>query len=159
MAFCAKCGAQLQEGAAFCVSCGAPAGPPSGNSPASAMPGTGTMSSNVAGMLAYVLGFITGIVFLVIDPYKRDRFVRFHAFQSIFLSAAYILIAIAWGIVSELVFTVSMSGMWHLVYLGWIIIRLGFFLLWIFLLYKAYNNERFELPLIGPLAAKQAGQG
>ncbi len=153
MAFCSKCGAQLQEGAAFCPSCGAAV--TGGGAPATATAGSSTMSSNVAGMLAYVLGFITGIIFLVIEPYKRDSFVRFHAFQSIFLSAAYILISIAWSIVTGLLFTVSMFGMWHLLYLGWVVIRLGFFVLWIFMMYKAYNNERFMLPVVGPLAAKQ----
>jgi len=157
MAFCSKCGAQLQEGAAFCASCGAPAGASSAGPPAPGASTSGAMSSNVAGMLAYVLGFITGIIFLVIEPYKKDPFVRFHAFQSIFLSAAYILISIAWGIVTGLLFTVSMFGMWHLLYLGWVVIRLGFFALWIFMMYKAYNNDRFMLPVVGPLAAKQVG--
>src|SRR5579875_488466 len=157
MAFCSKCGAQLQEGAAFCASCGAPAGASSAGPPAPGASTSGAMSSNVAGMLAYVLGFITGIIFLVIEPYKKDPFVRFHAFQSIFLSAAYILISIAWGIVTGLLFTVSMFGMWHLLYLGWVVIRLGFFAFWIFLMYKVYNNDRFMLHVVGPLAAKQVG--
>ncbi|MGH9357491.1 MAG: DUF4870 domain-containing protein [Terriglobia bacterium] len=122
-----------------------------------AEPGSGGMPSNVAAMLAYLLGFITGIIFLVIEPYKRDRFVRFHAFQSIFLSAAYILVALVWSIISGLVFTVSAFGLWHVVYIGWAVIRLGFFVLWILLMYKAYNKERYMLPVTGPLAAKQAG--
>jgi uncharacterized membrane protein len=54
------------------------------------------MSPNVAGALAYPLGFITGILFLKIDPYKYDPFVRFHAFQSIFLSCFYFLLIMAW---------------------------------------------------------------
>src|SRR6266542_1218833 len=102
MPFCGKCGAAVNPGMSFCGSCGAPvvaagsegqpqaggpAGyPPSGETPAAgprpAAPASAPMASNVAGMLAYVAGFITGIVFLVIDPYKDDRFVRFHAFQS-----------------------------------------------------------------------------
>ena len=54
------------------------------------------MSSNVAGLLCYILGFITGIIFLVIEPYKNDKFVRFHAFQSIFFNVALIVFWIAY---------------------------------------------------------------
>ncbi|HLI34824.1 MAG TPA: hypothetical protein VKW70_07245 [Terriglobia bacterium] len=115
------------------------------------------MASNVAGVLAYIVGFITGIIFLAIEPYKRDAFVRFHAFQSIFLSVACILCAIGWAILSGILFAVSLGFLWHFVFLAWLLIRLGFFILWLFMMYKAYNNERYMLPIIGPLAAKQAG--
>jgi uncharacterized membrane protein len=115
------------------------------------------MASNVAALLAYILGFITGIIFLVIEPYKRDPFIRFHAFQSILFSAAAIAFSIAWAIVSSIVLAVTTYGLWHLMFLVWVVVRLGFFLLWLFLLFKAYNNERFMLPVIGPIAAKQAG--
>ncbi|HEV2418667.1 MAG TPA: zinc-ribbon domain-containing protein, partial [Terriglobia bacterium] len=90
MAFCPKCGTQVDAGAAFCKSCGASTGGLwSGGAAAPPPPGAGStpMTSNVAALLTYILGFITGIIFLVIEPYKRDPFVRFHAFQSIFLSA------------------------------------------------------------------------
>jgi uncharacterized membrane protein len=155
MAFCAKCGTSLAEGVAFCPSCGTPAGAaPSGGAtppPAGARP----MASNVAGLLAYLAGFITGIIFLVIEPYKNDKFVRFHAFQSIFFSVAYVVISIAWGIVFGSLFLAG--AMWPMISLTWGVVRLGFFALWLFLMFKAYNNERFMLPVIGELAAKQAG--
>ena len=57
------------------------------------------LQANTAGALAYLAGIITGIIFLVIDPYKSDRFVRFHAFQSIFFNVAWIALWIAWMIV------------------------------------------------------------
>jgi uncharacterized membrane protein len=158
MAFCSKCGAQMDTGSAFCVTCGQPAGPAPAASAPGVTPATATpMASNIAALLTYILGFITGIIFLVIEPYKRDPFVRFHAFQSIFLSAAYILFFIAWGIVSGAMFFASLGMMWQLVLLIWVLLRLGFFVLWLFMMYKAYNNERFMLPIIGPLAASQAG--
>lgn len=159
MAFCPKCGTQVDAGAAFCKSCGAATGGLwSGGAAAPPPPSAGSapMTSNVAALLTYILGFITGIIFLVIEPYKRDPFVRFHAFQSIFLSAAYIVIWIAWGIVSGVLFVSTLGLMWHVVFLSWILLRLAFFLLWLFMLYKAYNNERYMLPVIGPLAAQQA---
>ncbi|MGH9407798.1 MAG: zinc-ribbon domain-containing protein [Terriglobia bacterium] len=160
MAFCSKCGSQVDSGSAFCKSCGAPMGAASGTTaspgPAIAV-GSTPMASNVAGLLTYVLGFITGIIFLVIEPYKRDSFVRFHAFQSIFYCAACIVIWIAWGIVSSVLFFGSLGVLWHVVLLSWIVLRVAMFLVWLFLLYKAYNYERYMLPFIGPLAAKQAG--
>lgn len=155
MAFCAKCGTQVPVGATFCQQCGAPVAattPTSGpTTPASgaaapqpALVASG-MSSNVAGLLCYILGFITGIIFLVIEPYKRDSFVRFHAFQSIFYSVACIIInrvfyyALPWSMFPLL----SLIG-------------LALFVGWLFLMFKAYNNERFKLPVIGDLAEKQA---
>src|SRR5690242_13770261 len=105
MAFCAKCGTQLGEGVAFCPSCGTPAGVvPSSSTPP---PGAQPMPSNVAALLTYLAGFITGIIFLVIEPYKNDRFVRFHAFQSIFFSIAYIVISAVWGVIFGTLFVVS----------------------------------------------------
>jgi uncharacterized membrane protein len=159
MAFCSKCGAAIADGAAFCGKCGAPANAPAGPPPpppVTAQPSTAQpnqMSSNIAALLAYILGLITGIIFLVIEPYKNDRFVRFHAFQSIFYCIAIFVIFIAWGIVG-IVLGPILATLWFA--LG-TLIRLGFFLLWLFLMYKAYNNERFMLPIIGDLAAKQAG--
>jgi uncharacterized membrane protein len=98
------------------------------------------------------LGFVSGIFFLATEPYKRDRFVRFHAFQSIFLSVAWIAAYFALGI-----FLNILPGVfWRL---GWMlhsVVSLGFFCLWVFLMYKAYNHEQFKLPVIGDLAAKQA---
>lgn len=157
MPFCAKCGAQLNEGASFCMSCGSPQGAAAGAGASTPVAGSTPITSNVAGALAYIVGFITGIVFLVIEPYKNDRFVRFHAFQSIFYSAFAIALSILWGVLSAALFAVSFGTFWHMIFLIWVVIRLGLFLVWLFLMYKAYNNERFMLPVLGELAAKQAG--
>jgi uncharacterized membrane protein len=65
---------------------------------------TGTaVSSNVAGLLAYILGFVTGIIFLVIERYKNDELVRFHAFQSIVLCGVYIVSWVAFLVVESMV--------------------------------------------------------
>jgi uncharacterized membrane protein len=97
------------------------------------------------------MGLITGIFFLVADPYKQDRFVRFHAFQSIFLSVAWFAVYFALSI-----FLSILPGMlWRI---GWMLhsaVGLGFLLLWVFLMFKAYNNEQFKLPVLGDLAVKQ----
>jgi uncharacterized membrane protein len=112
------------------------------------------MSNNVAGLLCYVFGWITGLIFLLIDPYKNDKFVRFHAFQSIFFNVAligvYIVLIILGIILSVAHLGLVMLPLWLL---AWVAI-VG---TWIFLMVKAYGNQTFKLPIIGELAAKQAG--
>lgn len=114
----------------------------------------GGMADNVASALCYVLGFITGIVFLVIAPYNQSRTVRFHAFQSIFVNVALIAIEIALGIV----FSIMYHIMHFLVFLGVIIypvFGLAIFGLWLYLIFSAYQGKMVVLPIIGPLAQKQ----
>lgn len=158
MAFCASCGSPVEG--RFCAKCGAAMGAtPGGGGPTpaySAPPGSAAgMTDNVAGALCYAVGFITGILFLVLEPYNRRPFVRFHAFQSIFFCVAWIALSIALSI------ALGILGMVLHLWLIFLPIRLliGFagFLLWLFCLYKAYNGEWYQLPIVGPMAAKQAG--
>jgi uncharacterized membrane protein len=153
MAFCANCGAPMAEGTSFCSSCGAPVGgaPPAAPSPAS----TG-LTSNVAGALAYFT-FIPAIIFLVVDPYKDDKFVRFHSFQSIFFWVVLVGFSIVWGILMMILGFVTVGLLTGLLIMISRIIHLGFVCVGIFLMYKAYQNERYQAPIIGALAAKQAG--
>jgi uncharacterized membrane protein len=164
MAFCANCGATVIEGTAFCAGCGKPVGAaaaqPAAAAPATvaapAQPATSGLTSNVAAALAYILGFITGIIFLVIEPYKNDRFVRFHAMQSILYSAAGIVFRVGWSIlVSALMDVTAWAGV-VLVPVG-LLISLGLFVFWLFLMYQAYSNREFHIPIIGAIAAKQVG--
>ncbi len=155
MPFCGKCGESVSEGAAFCSRCGAPVGSIPGVGPIPA-PGK-ALTSNVAALLSYVLGFITGIVFLILEPYKNDTFVRFHAFQSIIFSAALVVFWIVWnGFFWTLL--LSLSFLWPVLNLINTVVSLGAFLLWLFLMYKAYNGERYMIPIIGEFAARQSGQ-
>jgi uncharacterized membrane protein len=116
--------------------------------------GSTSMASNVAGLLCYLLGFVTGIIFLVVQPYKNDKFVRFHAFQSIFFSIFCLIVS--W-VASALLVTLLFTGGFGFALLLSRLIQLGCFVAFIFLMYKAYNNEQFKLPIIGDIAAKQAG--
>ena len=156
MAFCAKCGTALTEGTSFCASCGTPVGPAAGGPAAPAAAAT-AMSSNVAGLLCYILGFVTGIIFLVIEPYKNDKFVRFHAFQSIFFNVALIVFWIVYMIVVSILGIVSFGILGVALGLVGLIIFLAILGYWIFLMYKAYSNELYKIPFIGDLAAKQVG--
>ena len=118
-----------------------------------ASPGGATstgLTQNLAGALAYLLGPITGILFLVVE--KENRFVRFHAMQSTVL-------CIGWIIVS-----VALSFFTAVPVLGWIVgiltsfvLGLGGFILWLVLMWKAYQGEEWELPIVGPFARKQLG--
>ncbi len=114
-------------------------------------PATSGMEENVAGLLCYILGWVTGLIFFLID--KRP-FVKFHAAQSIALSIALIVVNIAVG------FVFGMMSFAHLGFLAlamYPIVGLLVFVLWIFLMYKAYQHEKFKLPFIGDIAEKMAG--
>jgi uncharacterized membrane protein len=88
------------------------------------------MSINTAGALAYVAGIITAILFLVIDPYKSDRFVRFHAFQSLFFNIAWIGFWIAWMVVG-LVLSAVTKGIFFFIQTPIdLLLMLGGFCLW-----------------------------
>lgn len=115
------------------------------------------MSNNVAGLLCYVVGWITGLIFLLIEPYKNDKFVRFHAFQSIFFNISLIGVYIAVFILSIILGFIT-KGL-SIIIMGpvMLLVWLGILATWIFLMIKAYNNQTFKLPIIGDLAAKQAG--
>ena len=163
MPFCAKCGASQSDGAAFCPSCGAKSinaetstASAEGRTSAAFSPASTGIASNVAGALAYLGWFITGIIFLSVGPYNKDPFVRFHAWQSIFLSVFYIICFAVLDVVFGAFTSVGLGFLWSLIALSLSLLRLVFLLLWLFMMFKAYNNERFSLPVIGPLAAQKA---
>jgi uncharacterized membrane protein len=107
------------------------------------------LTDNVAGMLAYVT-IIPAIVFLVLEPYNKRPFIRFHSFQSIFFAVAWTVLAIALSIVSMIPFLGLVS------FVIWPIIGLGGLVIWVVLLLKAYQGQVFKLPVIGDMAEKQA---
>jgi uncharacterized membrane protein len=139
VAFCPTCGAQIADGAT-CSKC--VGGTVASQSPAvSAAEGLG---DNVAGALAYVT-IIPAIIFLVLAPYNKKPFIRFHAFQSIFVYVAWMIIGIG----------LSFIGF---VPLLWTIVRLALLVTVLFLAMKAYQQQMFKLPVIGDIAAQQAGK-
>jgi len=102
--------------------------------------------------LCYLGGAVTGVLFLILEPYRHDRFVRFHAFQSIFFTIGAIVLHLALGLIESLL----PWALWHMVAALSMLVSLGIFCLALWLMYRAYNNERFKLPVIGDLAEKQA---
>ena len=123
-----------------------PPPPPQFQAPAPA--GTG-LSDNAAAGLAYV-AVIPAIIFLIVPPYNQSLNVRFHSWQSIFLAIAWIAVDVVLMIIGRIPF------------IGWLtwmlfpLVGLGFFILWLVVLFNAFNGNRFSVPFIGDLAAKQA---
>lgn len=158
MAFCAKCGAQLNAGSGFCAACGTAVSgqnvtTSSGAAAAPAQsvgaPSAG-MTDNLAAALSYI--WIVGLIFLLIEPYNKNRFVRFHAFQSVFYGVAWMILWFGMHIVFAI-----MPFLGLLILPIYALIGLGGFVYWLFLAFKAYNNEQYKIPIIGDMAAKQAG--
>lgn len=148
MAFCNTCGASIPDGTTTCAACAGriPAGTAAPAATASTAQG---MTDNVAGMLAYFT-IIPAIIFLVMEPYNRNRFIRFHAFQCLFFAVAWTVLWIALSIFA------------HIPFLGWLsiliwpLILLAGFIIWIILVIKANQGQMYKLPFIGDMAEKQA---
>ncbi len=100
------------------------------------------LEPNVAALLAYLFGWVSGLVFFLIE--KENKFVRFAAMQSILLSVSMFVIYFVISIVASATFGLGAL----LLPIVWI----GFLIVWIMLMVKAYQNEEWELPLIGKLA-------
>jgi uncharacterized membrane protein len=119
--------------------------------------GSKTIDTNVVGALTYLAGLLTGIIFLVLDPYKSNSFVRFHAFQSIFFNVAWISLWIIWVILSA-VLTPLTAGVFGLIAVPLMLIfTVAGFGIWIFLMVQAYQQKLFRLPIVGKFAAEHAG--
>jgi uncharacterized membrane protein len=145
---CAKCAASLEGAAGH--SAPALANDQISSSPAAA----GSMSDNVAGALCYLLGFITGIVFLNLEPYNKRQSVRFHAFQSIFFSVGWVALSIA---LTTILLTLEAAvPLWFIFLPLRVLIGFTGFALWLFCMYKAYSGGCYQLPVVGEFALKEA---
>jgi uncharacterized membrane protein len=115
------------------------------------------LDENVASAACYVLGWLTGIIFFLME--KDNKTVRFHAMQSIltFLPLT-ILLWIIGAIVSMMVLSAGLYGavgMWGIVSLIMTLIWIIMLLLWLFLMFKAYQGEKFKVPIVGDIAENQ----
>lgn len=125
---------------------------PPNHSPSSAT-STG-LEPNVAGALAYLLGPITGIAFLVLE--RENRFVRYHAAHSIAVSVVLLVLSVVLSVLSTILAIVPILG-WLAAMLLSLGLSLGSLALWLVLMWKAYHGEEWEPPITGPLARKLAG--
>jgi uncharacterized membrane protein len=141
-----SCGADARADR-FCATCG--------KQVAQAPPTTSDLPENAACLLCYALWALTGVIFLVIEPYSRSKLVRFHAWQSILTSvvlfAGWFVVLIAASILRLLP--------WIGVPLALIVVNvfgLAMTALWILLMFKAYQGGSLSLPWISRFAQKQA---
>ncbi len=140
MPFCTQCGHQVDDTASYCAQCGK-AQPRAGFS----QPGgdfLGGISERNASILCYipVFGIIPSIIFLASQKFRHNQRVRFDGFQSIYLFVAYLILT-----------SVGHRGPESL-------FELFIFILWIYLLVKAAQNEQVHLPILGDLAARSASE-
>jgi uncharacterized membrane protein len=132
---CPACKTETGSDSQFCPHCGA-------NTTTGAAP-QGGLSETAAGVVAYNT-IIPAIIFLVMEPYSRSSFIRFHAWQSIFFGITVAVVHFVLGVIPIL---------------GWILlvpIGIVFLILWIFVMIKASKGERYKIPFIGNLAEQAA---
>jgi len=141
MAFCKACGSEVGS-AAFCPKCGASQSAASADVTSASSEG---LAENVAGLLCYALGWITGIIFLLID--KRP-FVRFHAAQSIVVFGALTLFRIGLAIIINFGGLFGL-GLWAMISL---LLALVGFILWVLLMIKAFQHQLFRVPVAAGIA-------
>ena len=148
MISCPHCAASMPDDAAFCPGCGRAI-----HSTERARGMVGVLPETLAGALAYFL--LPALLFLLVEPYSKNRFVRFHAFQCIGVWLSAVVIGAILRIGGVILFFIPVLGQ-MLVWLISILVSLAFFMLWIVLVVKALQGEMFELPYIGSFARKQA---
>jgi uncharacterized membrane protein len=151
MPFCKSCGQEIGS-AAFCPKCGAGQG--AMPTPGGAAPTAG-LAENIAGVLCYAVGWVTGIIFLLVD--KRPFF-KFHAAQSIVVFGGLHLLSIILGMFLGVSF---FTGGFHFLGPGVLflhLVNLASLVLWILLMIKAYQGLRFKLPVAADLAESIAGK-
>ena len=176
MLLCPYCDVQLPERALFCPQCGGAIRQTEAQPAAEVAPAVEVVSEsavvaedsgarelspdaalpipeNIAGVVAYIT-ILPAVVFLFLEPFKRNFFVRFHAFQHLFLWVAGFVILVAAIVLGTLFQLISFMRVLVFPLAG--LITLAWFFLWVLLVVKAYHHELFKLPIIGDLAEQQA---
>jgi uncharacterized membrane protein len=155
--FCSQCGAENPEEAKFCSKCGAGLGVAATPTEGAAKPETESstgLSANVAGLLCYVAGWITGIVFIVLE--KKSIFVKFHAWQSIMtfgvLTVAHLILS---TMLRAIAFATFLPGLAVFAGVLGTIIWIMMVVLWIILVIQAGTGKMWKVPWAGDWAEKQ----
>jgi len=152
---CSACGSE--ESGRFCMKCGAPVKQPEPPPPSPLPPqaASADLPENVVNLLCYAFGVLSGVLFLVLEPYSKNPAVRFHAFQSLFFSGAAFIVWFVLLLVSAVLAFIpwvgAIAGSLLLAVCG-----LAMLAVWVVLMVKAYQGEKWKLPVIGDLAEKQA---
>lgn len=133
-----------------------PPPPPAGQPSAPGQATSTGLDPKLAGLLCYILGIITGLIFFLIE--KTNSAVRFHAAQSIVFGATSILLWIVLTIIGIILSSISWQ-MGEFFGLITILVWLGLFVVWVVLLIKGYSGEKWKLPVLGDMAERLAGSG
>lgn len=153
MSFCPACGSPVEG--RFCPKCGSAVAVSGGAPPLTAPPAANAgLTENAVGALCYLGGLVTGIIFLVIPPYNQNPRIKFHAFQSILFNLAWVLawfVILAVGLILPFGLSVMLSLFSLLIWGGGLVV-------WLLLMWKAYQGESVTLPVIGVIARQQAGK-
>lgn len=142
---CPGCAAQMPPTASFCPGCGR-----SMQIQVRTRQSVGALRENLAGALAYVT-LVPAIAFLLMDPYRRNSFVRFHSVQCLLCWLAGAVLAVGLRVISLVLLFVPVVGPMLALILS-VVLCLAVLFTWLVLLVKAFQGEKFVLPLIGPLA-------
>jgi len=161
MAYCTQCGNSVADVDLFCARCGTKqAGAREAAPPSSAPPKSGDflseMSPRTASLLCYIpmVGWVAAIIVLASERFRRAAQVRFHAFQGLYLFAAWLLVE--WVVAPMLRFDYGYDMGWHrLVRNG---LQLAIFAAWILMMVKVSHDEDYRLPILGDLAERSASE-
>ncbi len=145
---CSQCAFQMPQTAVFCPGCGQKMIVRS-----KTQGRVGHLPENVAGALAYC-SFVPAIIFLLLDPYRKSHFVRFHAVQCLMLWVAGMVLSLTLRLLGMLVFLIPVLGPLLVVVVD-VAFVLAVILLWFVVVIKALQGEIFMLPWIGTIAKRQ----
>jgi len=149
---CPDCAAQMPQSAAFCPGCGR-----SMQIESASKQKVGLLGENFAGALAYIT-FLPAIIFLLLDPYRRNPFVRVHSVQCLLFWLASVVVAVLLRLAVLVLLFIPAVGPLLAVLLT-ATVALAAVISWIVLLVKALQGERFRFPVIGQLAEQYSGRG
>ncbi len=137
----------MPETAAFCPACGRTM-----QTATHAQGKVGGLAENIAGGLAYVT-FIPAIIFLVVDPYSKNRFVRFHCLQCLLFWGATVVVAAVLRLTTVVLLMIPVLGPLLAVLIA-VVAGLALVVIWLVLVVKTFQGEMFKLPILGDFAER-----
>ena len=147
MPYCGQCGSEV-SGARFCGQCGAPVETPSPWTPPEgvSVPEVDGSGEHVLGALAYLTP-VPAVAFLLIEPYRSNRFIRFHSYQCLLLTLTAIVLSAVAGIIFVFSFLEGLLSN---------ALQIAVILAWVLAAYRAWQGDEYSLPLIGGMAKRCA---
>ena len=155
-AFCGKCGASRIPGVVTAADIAAPQNPNACEGKAAGS--SAGLTPNVAAALSYAFGVVSGAIFLFVEPFRSNAFVRFHALQSVFFMAAWVIFTIMWTVATGVFEAITGGFLITLIIPIDCLLTLTGIGYWVFLMYRAYAGDQYKVPILGRLAEQQANR-